>query len=146
LARSWPTTGPAVPFPAHEKQAPPPVCPVTLKALSQLRGDSADYLQYPTPQAKSPSPSPLSGEPQVELQPFEAGQGIDMGSLHYWLADPGILDPWAIAQVYFVDAGRVPQGFLGWPVHDPRVPAGLLNLEYWFFYQYNHLPTLFDSH
>jgi hypothetical protein len=130
----------------HEQQAPPLVCPVTLKALSKSRGDSSDYLQYPTTQAKSPIPSPLSGEPRVELQPFEAGQGIDIGSLHHWLADPGILDPWATAQIYFVDAGRVPQGFPGWPVHDPRVPAGLLNLEYWFFYQYNYLPTLFDRH
>jgi hypothetical protein len=40
----------------------------------------------------------------------------------------------------------VPQGCPGWPVHDPRVPPGLLNLEYWFFYQYNYLPTLFDRH
>jgi hypothetical protein len=102
----------------HEQQAPPLVCPVTLKALSKSRGDSSDYLQSPTPQAKSPIPSPLSGEPRVELQPFEAGQGIDIGSLHHWLADPGILDPWATAQIYFVDAGRVPQGFPGWPVHD----------------------------
>jgi hypothetical protein len=130
----------------HEKQAPPLVCPVTLTTLSQSRGDPSDYLQYPTPQAKSPSPSPLSGEPQVEFQPFEAGQGIVTGSLHHWLADPGILDPWASAQIYFVDAGPVPRGFPGWPVHDPRVAAGLLNLEYWFFYQYNYLPTLFDRH
>jgi hypothetical protein len=130
----------------HEKQTPPLVCPVTLKTLSRSPGASSDYLQYPTPQAKLPSPSPLSGEPLVELQPFEAGQGIEMGSLHHWLADPGVLDPWASAQIYFVDAGRVPPGFPGWPVHDPRVRPGLLNLEYWFFYQYNYLPTLFDRH
>ena len=84
--------GAAVPC-LHEKQAAPPVCPVTLKTLSKSRGDSSDYLQYPTPQAKSSSPSPLSGEPQVELQPFEAGQGIDTGSLHHWLVDPGLLIP-----------------------------------------------------
>jgi hypothetical protein len=130
----------------HEKQAPPLVCPVSLTMLSRSRGDSGDYLQYPTPQGKSPSPSPLNGEPQVEFQPFEAGQGIVTGPLHRWLADPGILDSWASAQIYFVDAGLVPKGFPGWPVHDPRVPAGLLNLEYWFFYQYNYLPTLFDRH
>jgi hypothetical protein len=29
-------------------------------------------------------------------------------------------------------------------VHDPRVPSGLLNLEYWFYYPYNYFPTLFD--
>ncbi len=81
----------------------------------------------------------------MELAPFEAGQGIVTGSLHHWLADPGVLDPWAASQIYFVDAGRVPAGFPGWPVRDPRVPAGLLNLEYWFFYQYNYFPTLFDS-
>jgi hypothetical protein len=69
--------------------------------------------------------------------PFEAGQGTVTGSLRNWLADLGILDPWASAQIYFVDAGRVPAGSPGWPVRDPRVPAGLLNLEYWFFYQYN---------
>ena len=128
----------------HEKQAPTMVCPVSLDMLSRSRGDPADYLQYPTPQARSSDPSPLSGEPQVELGPFAAGQGIVTGSLHHWLADPGVLDPWASAQIYFVDAGRVPAGFPGWPVRDPRVPAGLLNLEYWFFYQYNYFPTLFD--
>jgi hypothetical protein len=120
------------------------LCPVTLRDLAASRGDSGDYLQFPTPQARSRSPSPLSGEPPVEFQPFEAGQGIVTGSLHHWLADPGILDPWSSAQIYFVDAGRVAPGFPGWPVHDPRVPAGLLNLEYWFYYQYNYLPTLFD--
>lgn len=128
----------------HEQQDPPVVCPVTLRMLSRSRGNSSDYIQYPTPQATSTSPSPLSGEPQVELEPFTTGQGIAIGSLHHWLADPGVLDPWASAQIYFVDAGRVPAGFPGWPVRDPRVPAGLLNLEYWFFYQYNYFPTLFD--
>ena len=135
--------GDAVPC-LHEKQAPTIVCPVSLDMLSRSRGDPADYLQYPTPQARSSDPSPLSGEPQVELGPFAAGQGTVTGSLHHWLADPGVLDPWASAQIYFVDAGRVPAGFPGWPVRDPRVPAGLLNLEYWFFYQYNYFPTLFD--
>jgi len=128
----------------HETQAPFVVCPALLKLLSRSRGNSGDYLQYPTPQARSSDPSPLSGEPQVELAPFEAGQRIATGSLHHWLADPGVLDPWASAQIYLVDAGRVPAGFPGWPVRDPRVPAGLLNLEYWFFYQYNYFPTLFD--
>jgi hypothetical protein len=128
----------------HEQQAPKLVCPVSLTTLSRSRGDSADYLQYPTPQATSSSPSPLSGEPLSELGPFETGQGTAIGSLHHWLADPGILNPWATAQIYFVDAGRVPAGFPGWPVRDPRVPAGLLNLEYWFFYQYNYFPTVFD--
>ena len=135
--------GDAVPC-LHEKQAPTMVCPVSLEMLLRSRGDPADYLQYPTPKARSSDPSPLSGEPQVELGPFAAGQGTVTGSLHHWLADPGVLDPWASAQIYFVDAGRVPAGFPGWPVRDPRVPAGLLNLEYWFFYQYNYFPTLFD--
>lgn len=128
----------------HQTQAPPLICPASLRMLSGSRGDSSDYLQYPTPQGASSSPSPLSGEPLAEFGPFEAGQGTVTGSLHHWLADPGILDPWASAQIYFVDAGRVPAGFPGWPVHDSRVPAHLLNLEYWFFYQYNYLPTLFD--
>ena len=134
--------GGAVPC-LHEKQSPPVVCPVTPTMLSRS-GDSSDYLQYPTPQAASSSPSPLNGEPLVELQPFEAGQATFIGSLHHWLADPGILDPWATAQIYFVNAGRVPAGFPGWPVRDSRVPAGLLNLEYWFFYPYNYFPTLVD--
>ncbi len=129
----------------HETQAPSVICPATLKLLSRSRGDSADYLQYPTPQARSSSPSPLSGEPQAELAPFAAGQGLVIGSVHHWLVDPAVLDPWASAQIYFVDAGRVPAGFPGWPVRDPRVPTGLLNLEYWFFYQYNYFPTLFDQ-
>jgi hypothetical protein len=129
----------------HDQQVPSLVCPATLKALSRSEGNPSDYLQYPTPQARTSSPSPLSGEPQVELGPFATGQGTVLGSLHHWLADPGVLNPWASAQIYFVDAGRVPRGFPGWPVHDPRVPAGLLNLEYWFYYQYNYFPTLFDS-
>lgn len=128
----------------HETQGPSIVCPATLNLLSRSGGGSADYLQYPTPQARSSSPSPLSGVPQVELAPFEAGQGIVTGSVHHWLVNPGVLDPWATAQIYFVDAGRVPAGFPGWPVRDPRVPPGLLNLQYWFFYQYNYLPTVVD--
>lgn len=135
--------GGAVPC-LHEKHGPPLVCPATLTTLAKSPGAPDDYLQYPTPQAKTGSPSPLNGEPLVEFQPFEAGQGVLTGSLHHWLADPGILNPWASAQIYFIDAGRVPQDFRGWPVHGPKGAAGLLNLEYWFFYPYNYLPTLFD--
>lgn len=130
----------------HEKRSSHPVCPAGLGTLSRSEGDSGDYLQYPTPQATSVSPSPLNGEPEVEFQPFEAGQGVVTGSLHHWLADPGVLDPWASAEIYFVDAGVVPSNFPGWPVRDPQVPPGLLDLEYWFFYQYNYFPTLFDRH
>jgi hypothetical protein len=60
------------------------------------------------------------------------------------LVDPGVLDPWATAQIYFYYAG--PASKLTWPVGYPAAgEAGLVALEYWFFYPYNYYPTLIHS-
>jgi hypothetical protein len=76
------------------------------------------------------------------LQAFLRGQGISPGPQRRWLGDPGLLDPWRTAQVYFYYRG--PTSTSRWPsqVRDPNVPSGLIGLEYWFYYPYNYYPLL----
>jgi hypothetical protein len=92
-------------------------------------------------------PARRSGDPSNQFRAFLNGQYIFPGSDHRWLADPGLLDPWYTAQVYFYFAGPlVPDQ--AWPKlagQYPEIPKGLLGLEYWFFYPYNYYPTVINS-
>jgi hypothetical protein len=111
--------------------------PVT--SLAQFKpgvGQSGDYLRYP---------AALQGDPTNQFQAFESGQGIHPGSATQWLDDPGRLDPWSTAQVYFYYAGVL--GVRQWQdAHLPAgAPAGLIGLEYWFFYPFNYYPTVVGS-
>jgi hypothetical protein len=117
----------------HRVGVTQPRCPPTEADLAPVGSTRDDYLQYP---------APLSNDPTGQFQAFEAGQSVITGSLHHWLADPGVLDPWGTAQIYFYYAGPVPAGFPRWPVRDANVPSGLIDLEYWFFYPYNYYPTV----
>jgi len=52
--------------------------------------------------------SPVDSSPTGQFEPFERGQyvlepgrRITHSVLDGWLADPGVLDPWYTAQVYF---------------------------------------------
>ncbi len=89
---------------------------------------------------------------------FEAGQHTVTGPLRHWLADPGILDPWRTAQLYFYYAGPVHFGGVGgqlpgWPTvravaspgDVPDLSDGLIGLQYWFFYPYNYYPLVTRS-
>jgi hypothetical protein len=112
-------------------------CAVSTPILSDLAGQGSspdDFLQYPAFPA-------LNSNPTGQLNAFLRGQqGIQLPvpSLHQWLADPGLLDPWQSAQIYFYYAG--PAHPASWPVRNPAI-AGLLALQYWFFYPYNYYPT-----
>src|ERR1700752_91541 len=92
-----------------------------------------------------PLPWPLAPRAFCQFRAFMRGQHTDPGSLHNWLADPGVLDPWASAQIYFYYAGAIERR--QWPAsHVPAaVNSQLIGLEYWFYYPYNSYPTLVNT-
>jgi Vacuolar protein sorting-associated protein 62 len=95
-----------------------------------------DYLQFPATPA-------LDQNPAGQLEAFlrgQRGRSAPMPSLRERLADPGVLDPWATAQVYFFYAGRADPAL--WPARNRTIGTGLVGLQYWFFYPYNYYPTL----
>jgi hypothetical protein len=59
------------------------------------------------------------------------------------LADPGLLDPWKSAQIYFYYAANTNPA--SWPAPDAAIKGKLIALQYWFLYQYNYYPTVFDA-
>lgn len=112
-----------------------PACgPVASPASLVAAGSQgSDYLRYP---------AMLRSDPTNQFQAFERGQRITTGPAHSWLADPGVLDPWYTAQVYFYYRGPIATS--QWPsrARDPGVKSGLIGLEYWFFYPFNYYPTV----
>ncbi len=119
-------------------------------------GQPADYLRFPT--TANVNTSALSENPSAQFRVFETGQHTVTGSLSHWLADPGILDPWRSAQLYFYYGGPVHFGGVGgqlpaWPTVSavsspgdvPDISDGLIALEYWFFYPYNYYPVVTRS-
>jgi hypothetical protein len=112
-----------------------PSC-ATVTSLGQLTpatSSTSDYLRYPARR---------QSDPTNQFQAFERGQSVSTGSLHHWLADPGVLDPWYTAQLYFYYAGPIASS--RWPARalNPNVKSGLIGLEYWFFYPYNYYPSV----
>ena len=105
----------------------------TIQQFTPGNGNINDYLWYP---------AKVQGDPTNQFQAFEAGQGIRTGSADSWLMDPGVLDPWSTAQVYFYYAGRIKAS--KWPgaLQGPTAPSDLIGLEYWFFYPFNYYPTV----
>ena len=115
-------------------------CPIeaqtTLADLSPLQSTPEDFLEYPTTPA-------LTRDPTQQLQAFlrgQQGRESPLPSPRQLLADPGVLDPWATAQVYFYYAG--PADPAHWPAPNAAIEKGLVALQYWFFYPYNYYPTL----
>jgi hypothetical protein len=123
-----------------QKRTPKPICSPTLTpaSLGGVGAHSSDYLQLPIALASDQSPS-------GQFQAFLKGQYVSSGSLQHWLADPGVLDPWYTAQIYFYYAGPISSS--QWPqqARDPNVPAGLVGLEYWFYYPFNYYPLVVNS-
>jgi hypothetical protein len=113
------------------------VCAVSRPKLTDLRAQGStaeEFLEYP---------ASLSANPTGQFDAFLRGQrepGSPIPSLHRWLADPGLLDPWRTAQVYFHYAG--PADPARWPAPDRSISPGLVALQYWFFYPYNYYPTV----
>jgi hypothetical protein len=111
-------------------------CSVSHPSLGDLSGPSApsDYLRFP---------AALSGDPTEEFDAFVRGQqgiGQEIPSTEQWLTDPSVIDPWYTAQVYFYYAG--PANPSRWPTPNSAIPAGLIALQYWFYYPYHYYPTL----
>jgi hypothetical protein len=115
-------------------------CPIeaqtTLADLRPLQSTPEDFLEFPTTPA-------LTRDPTQQLEAFlrgQQGRESPVPSPRELLADPGALDPWATAQIYFYYAG--PADPARWPAPDPAIEKGLVALQYWFFYPYNYFPTL----
>jgi hypothetical protein len=111
----------------------------TIAQLQENEGAAEDFLEYPVSPALTYGP-----QPQLEaLLRGIHGRERNLPSPRALLADPGTLDPWASAQIYFYLAGAASR--LHWPVAPPyrksEAPQ-LIALEYWFFYPYNYFPTL----
>jgi hypothetical protein len=82
-------------------------------------GDSTAYLRFPS--TSDFRHRAVTEDPTKQFLAFMRGARINPGSEHHWLADPGVLDPWRTAQVYFYFAGPVHYaGIAGrlphWPV------------------------------
>ena len=114
--QNWPTSvnailderGPAdQPVCLVQQRSPHEVCPPSPSSLGGVGAQSSDYLQLPVRLARNQSPG-------GQFQAFLRGQYIASGSLHNWLADPGVLDPWRSAEIYFYYRG---------PVSISRVPG-----------------------
>jgi len=105
--------------------------PPSLRDL-EAGGSADDYLSYP------------AGLTSIDGQriDFEQGIGIARQLIDNWVKAPQALDPFASAQVYFYDGGV--RQWAGMLQGMPRTSEAFLNLEYWFFYPYNYLPTLVD--
>ena len=111
----------------------------TLNDLHAAGSGPDDFVEYPV------SPA-LTTEPGPQLDSFLRGQQTQPGALptlRQRLANPGLLDPWKTAQVYFYYARNTNPG--SWPAPDHAITGKLIALQYWFFYAYNYYPTVFDA-
>jgi hypothetical protein len=108
----------------------------TLEDLRTLPSTANDYLEFPATPALDPDPT---GQLEAFLR-GQRGRNQPLPSLHERLADPGVLEPWSTAQIYFLYAGPVNPAL--WPASNSTIGAGLVGLQYWFFYPYNYYPTL----
>jgi hypothetical protein len=119
----------------------PGMCAIQHPSPADLggRGSPDDFIEYPA------SPA-LDSNPAGQLSAFLRGQQASqtpVPTLHQWLADPGLLNPWYTAQVYFYYAGKPDPAH--WPAPDPYIRGDLIALQYWFFYAYNYYPTQVTS-
>jgi Vacuolar protein sorting-associated protein 62 len=124
---------------------PTMACPAKVARPAPTPADLAapsgpdDFLEYPV------SPS-LTDTPGPQLDSFLRGQPGFTGrvpTLRERLANPGLLDPWLTAQIYFYYAQNTNPAT--WPAPDPAIKGKFIALQYWFFYQYNYYPTVFNA-
>ncbi len=117
----------------------PRICALAHPVPGDLRGQGSnadDFLQYPASPALDPNPT---GQLNAFLRGQQASQ-TPVPTLHQWLADPGLLNPWYTAQIYFYFAGKANPS--RWPAPDRYISGDLIALQYWFFYPYNYYPTV----
>ncbi len=119
--------------------AKPPRPAPNLDDLRAAGSGPDDFLEYPV------SPA-LTTEPGAQVAAFLRGQPARPGglpTLRQRLANPGLLDPWKTAQVYFYYARNANPAT--WPAPDRAITGKFIALQYWFFYAYNYYPTVFDA-
>jgi len=119
---------------AHAKET----CELTPESLTTATATKNDYIQLPVSFARGSSP-------QAQFEAFTRGQSLEPGPAARWLADPGVLEPWNTAQIYFYLVGRIDSK--AWPkqAQNPLVPSGMIGLEYWFYYPYNYYPVVLQA-
>ena len=116
-----------------------PSGPLTIDDLGEAGSGPDDFLEYPVSPALTTGPGP-------QLAAFLRGQQAHPGgvpTLRQRLANPGLLDPWRTAEVYFYYARN--SNPATWPAPDAAITGKLIALQYWFFYAYNYYPTVFDA-
>lgn len=130
LAESGPNGARTCLVAAHAPQN----CDVTPESLAASGASESDYLQLPVKLAENSNPT-------GQFEAFMRGQEIAPGANARWLADPGVLEPWNTAQMYFYLADRIDAK--NWPTPTDETPdtSGMIGLEYWFYYPYNYYPT-----
>lgn len=103
-------------------------CQVRNPTLLSLSGHSSrsDWVQLP-----SPLDSITATFDAVATQ-----LGISAGIVHAWPDDIRREDPFTSAQIYFNYLPRTRRSSY------PGLPAGLISLQYWFFYPLNYFPLL----
>jgi hypothetical protein len=118
--------------------APQRLCRPAASDLSPTGAKASDYLQLPVTLSSD-------RDPRGQFDAFLRGQYQSPGTLHQWLSDPGKLDPWYSAQIYFYYAGPIASS--SWPAKalGRNVPSNLVGLEYWFYYPFNYYPLVVDS-
>ena len=124
---------PALSCPPKTARAAP-----TMADLAEPSGPD-DFLEYPV------SPA-LTSDPGPQLDAFLRGQPGYSGrlpTLRQRLANPGLLDPWMTAEIYFYYAQNTNPAT--WPAPDAAIKGKFIALQYWFFYQYNYYPTVVNT-
>ena len=121
-------------------QSCPPKVARPAPTMADLAAPSGanDFLEYPV------SPA-LTDTPGAQLDAFLRGQPGFTGqlpTLRQRLANPGLLDPWMTAQIYFYYAKNTNPAT--WPAPDAAITGRFIALQYWFFYQYNYYPTVYN--
>jgi hypothetical protein len=113
-------------------------CEVTPESLTSATATKNDYIQLPVSFAQGSSP-------QAQFEAFTRGQSLEPGPAARWLANPGVLEPWNTAQIYFYLAEHIASE--AWPkkAQSPLVPSGMVGLEYWFYYPYNYYPVVLQA-
>lgn len=103
-------------------------CTIPDPTLADLavRGSPNDYLRYATP----------VDDAQDSFLTVAALLGAPASVLRLWPLDLPQVDPFRSAQVYFHELPRTTRHSY------PGLPAGLISLEYWFFYPLNYFPLV----
>lgn len=103
-------------------------CTIPSPALADLagRGSPSDYLRYATP----------VDDAQDSFLTVAALLGAPSAVLRLWPLHLPQVDPFRSAQIYFHELPRTTRRSY------PGLPAGLISLEYWFFYPLNYFPLV----